>query len=149
MTNMPPSFVSDIAKSPKSRSYQCVSKTKAVDGRDKPGHDACILTEGRSSRRSEIGAPRRSRLVFEGERDAGAEGGHFAVLDFHVHLGDFGDAEIAQGIGGRFDGAAAGILPGLFADTDNIDDAIDAIRIFACHELGPFALDGINQAFRT
>jgi hypothetical protein len=43
-----------------------------------------------------------SRLVFERERDTGAEGGDLPVLDLHVHLGHFGDAQIAQRAGGRF-----------------------------------------------
>jgi hypothetical protein len=52
-----------------------------------------------------------SRLVLERERDAGAEGGDLSVLDLHVHLGHFGDAQIAQRAGGRFHGDAPGVLP--------------------------------------
>ena len=34
-------------------------------------------------------------VVLEGERDTCAEGRHLSVLDFHVQLGDLGDAGVS------------------------------------------------------
>ena len=68
-----------------------------------------------------------STFVFERQRDARAKGDDFAVFDFHVHLGDFGDTQIAQRSRRRFDRAAACIFPGFFTDADDVDDAIDAL----------------------
>ena len=56
------------------------------------------------------------------------KGNHFAVFDFHVHLRDFGDAQITYRTGSRFDRPPPGFLLRLVAHTDDVDDAIDTLR---------------------
>src|SRR5271170_1017399 len=79
-----------------------------------------------------------SALVFERQRDARTKGCHLSILNLHVHLGDFGHPQIAQRRGGCLYRPSAGVLPGLFADADNVDDPIDAFPILACHLVDPF-----------
>jgi hypothetical protein len=59
------------------------------------------------------------------EQQARAIRADFAVLDRHIHLRDFGNAQITQGAGGCVDGVLRGIVPGFRARADYFDNAID------------------------
>src|ERR1700746_2003149 len=66
-------------------------------------------------------------FVFERERDARAEIEHLAVVvDREIHLGDFGNAQVAQRFGRGLDRPLGGILPGFVTDADAVDDPVNA-----------------------
>src|SRR5712671_4202969 len=54
-------------------------------------------------------------LVLEGERDPCSKRGDGAVLHRQVHLGDFGNAQVADGLCGGLDGTLGGVFPGNLA----------------------------------
>jgi hypothetical protein len=59
------------------------------------------------------------------ESDTRAVRHDLAVLDLHVELGDFGDAQVAQRFSRRLDRRLRGVLPGDRAGADDLGDAID------------------------
>src|SRR5947199_124002 len=71
---------------------------------------------------------RRSALVLERHLHLGAIGAHLALLELHVELGDFGDAEIAQRLRGALDSGLGCLFPGVGAGADQLDDLVHALR---------------------
>ena len=61
-------------------------------------------------------------LIFEGDFDFGAVGLDLAASDDHVLLDHFGDAQLPQMLGGLLDRDLGGVLPGLCAGADQLDD---------------------------
>src|SRR5437868_11805123 len=66
-------------------------------------------------------------VVFERDVQLYPVARHLAVLDRQVLLDDFGDAEVADGLGGGLDGSLRGRLPRLAARPDDLCHAIDAV----------------------
>jgi hypothetical protein len=66
-------------------------------------------------------------LVLKRERHAGAERSDLPIVNFHIHLGDLGHAQITQRAGDCLHRLDTGILPRCLADADDIDNAINAI----------------------
>ena len=89
---------------------------------------AClIMPPGGYTTALESTLPERCRgklsFVLERERDPGAESQYLAALDLHVHLRDFGDAQVAYGFRRGLYGALGGHLPKKRgADAHDIDD---------------------------
>src|SRR5215813_3710666 len=87
-----------------------------------------------------------SSLVFEGQRHTGAKGGDFAVFDLHVHLRDFGHAEVPQRAGCRFHRRAARVLPRLLANPDDFDDLVDGVGLLLRHDSPPYSMRALDRA---
>ena len=132
-TSSPPRPTSKAARSKRWASYPIQSRPwcRTIFGASaKPASSPAAWRERLS----------RSAFVFERQCDAGAEGGHFALVHLHVHLGDLGNPQVTQRTGCRFDGDASGIFPGFFTDADDVDNPVDAIRFFLRHCIDPFAV---------
>src|SRR6185295_11306280 len=88
-------------------------------GRPRKSPDRSDLTHIRHAVSVPQLATRKPELLFvlEGHLDPGAKQGDLVVLDRHVELLDFGDAEVAQGRARALDGGARRRLPGLCAGT--------------------------------
>src|SRR5712671_4365329 len=77
-------------------------------------------------------------LVLEGERDPCSECRDRAVFHRQVHLGDFGDAQVADGLRGGLDGALGGVFPGNLAHPHHVNDAVNAGSVlFLRHQILP------------
>src|SRR5262249_34344095 len=87
-----------------------------------------------------------SSLVFEGQRHTGAKGGDFAVFDLHVHLRDFGHAEVPQRAGCCFPRRAACFLPRLLANPDDFDDLVDGVGLLLRHDVLPYSMRALDRA---
>ncbi len=69
------------------------------------------------------------RVVLERDTEPDAVAEHAAVLDRQILAHDLRDAKLAHTFGGRLDGRASRVLPGLAADTDDLRHPVDAV----CH----------------
>src|SRR5580692_3805023 len=68
-------------------------------------------------------------VVLERQGQPYAEVLHLAVLDRDVLTDHFGHPEVAHGRGCGLDRFACGVLPGFFADPDDLGDAVDTHRL--------------------
>src|SRR5262245_21588955 len=67
-------------------------------------------------------------LVLERDPEAHAVARDRAVLDRHVLADDLRDAQVPDALARRFDRVARGRLPRLRTHTDDLGDAVDAVR---------------------
>ena len=89
-----------------------------------------------------IRASRRgSALVLERQRNPRAISDDLAVLDLHVELADFGDAQVAQRRRSGLDGVLRGVLPRDLARADDVRDAVDG-------GVGSLLLGHVHRSFR-
>src|SRR5690349_18791790 len=81
-----------------------------------------------------VAVNRRSALVLERKREAGAELHDLAVLDLDVQFLDLGDAQVAQRTGRRLYRVPRGVFPGVAARADHFGNAIDSGFGLARHD---------------
>src|SRR6266545_3429868 len=84
--------------------------------------------QGRGPARRGVPRPSVVRLELEGDADLGPVGGNPPVLDHHVELGDLGDAQVTERLGGRLDSQGGGLLPRLGAGPHDLGESVHAVR---------------------
>ena len=68
----------------------------------------------------------RRILVLKGQPQLGPEYDLAAVLNVQILLHHFGDAQVTQGLAGGVHRGDRGVLPGLGACADDVDDPVNA-----------------------
>src|SRR5690349_10123950 len=95
----------------------CTSTVTGAGGT--PEGAASPGTTGRSRRLRRV-------LVLEGQPQLGPEYDLAAVLDVQVLLNHFGDTQVTQRLAGGVHRGDRGVLPGLGACADDVDDSVHA-----------------------